>query len=51
MRVLDHVEAVITDDDVAEDWQLKDVYATLHPARAKLAAIDFQMTEALDNTQ
>ena len=51
MRVLDHVEAVITDDDVDEDWQLKDVHTTLHPTRTKLAAIDFQMSEALDDTQ
>jgi hypothetical protein len=32
MRVLDHVEAVITDDDIDEDWQLKDIRATLRPA-------------------
>jgi NAD(P)H-dependent FMN reductase len=51
MRVLDHVEAVITDDDLDEDWQLKDIRATLHPVQPALAAIDFQMTEALDDTQ
>ena len=52
MRVLDdHVEAVITDADVDADWQLKDVQATLFPVLARLAAIDFQMTEALKDTQ
>jgi hypothetical protein len=25
MRVLDHAEAVITDDDVDGNWQLKDI--------------------------
>jgi NAD(P)H-dependent FMN reductase len=47
MRVLDHVEAVITDHDVDEDWQLKDIDSTLRPVRPALAAIDLQLTEAL----
>jgi NAD(P)H-dependent FMN reductase len=51
MRILDHVEAVITDDDLDEDWQLKDIRATLRPVIPELAAIDSQMTEALDDTQ
>jgi hypothetical protein len=51
MRVLDHVEAVITDDDLDGDWQMKDIHATLHPVLPTLAAIDVQMTEALDDTQ
>lgn len=51
MRVLDHVQAVITDADVDDDWQLKDVHATLRPVLPQLAAIDFQLTEALDDTQ
>jgi hypothetical protein len=52
MRVADdHVEAVITDDDVDADWQLKDIHATLFPVLARLAAIDFQLTEALKDTQ
>jgi NAD(P)H-dependent FMN reductase len=51
MRILDHVEAVITDDDLDEDWQLKDIRATLRPVIPALAAIDFQMTDALDDTQ
>jgi NAD(P)H-dependent FMN reductase len=52
MRVLDdHVEAVITDDDVDADWQLKDVHATLRSTAARLAVIDSQLTEALEDTQ
>jgi NAD(P)H-dependent FMN reductase len=52
MQVLDdHVEAIITDNDVDADWQLIDVAATLHPNRAKLALIDSQLTEALRDTQ
>jgi len=51
MRVLDHAEAFIIDDDVDEDWQLKDIRATLRPVLPALAAIDFQMTEALDDAQ
>jgi NAD(P)H-dependent FMN reductase len=48
MRVLDdHVEAVITDEDVDADWQLKDVAATLEPIAGRLAAIDAQMAVAL----
>ncbi|HTZ26180.1 MAG TPA: hypothetical protein VMC83_19455 [Streptosporangiaceae bacterium] len=37
------------------DWGypavLKDIRATLHPVLPTLAAIDIQMTEALDDTQ
>jgi NAD(P)H-dependent FMN reductase len=52
MRVTDdHVEAVITDEDVDGDWQLKDVHTTLFPVRTRLAAIDFQLTEALEDAQ
>jgi NAD(P)H-dependent FMN reductase len=52
MRVTDdHVEAVITDEDVDGDWQLKDVHTTLFPVRTRLAAIDFQLTAALEDTQ
>lgn len=51
MRVLDHAEAVITDNDVDEDWQLKDIPATLRPVLPALAAIDLQLTEALNDAQ
>jgi len=52
MRVLDdHVEAVITDDDVDEDWQLKDIDATLRPNLPLIRKIDGELVEALDDTQ
>jgi NAD(P)H-dependent FMN reductase len=52
MLVLDdHIEAIITDNDIDTDWQLIDVETTLHPTLAQLAAIDSQMTEALNDTQ
>jgi NAD(P)H-dependent FMN reductase len=48
MRVLpDHVEAIITDDDVDAGWQLIDADATLRPTRPQLAKIGSQLTEAL----
>jgi hypothetical protein len=52
MRVLDdHIEAVITDDDVDADWQLVNVHATLRPVLPQPRTIDAQLTEALDDTQ
>jgi len=52
MRELpDHLEIVITDDDVDEDWQLRQVDAVMRPYRARARAIDAQMVEALDDTQ
>ncbi|WP_034261165.1 NADPH-dependent FMN reductase [Actinospica robiniae] len=51
MRVVDHVGAVITDADVDEDWQLRDIDATLGPVLPALAAIDLQLTEALAEPQ
>ncbi|MFD9895257.1 NADPH-dependent FMN reductase [Amycolatopsis sp. NPDC059027] len=52
MRVLDtHVEAVITDQDVDENWQLRDLDGTLRPNRALLRKIDEEMTEALADGQ
>ncbi|GAA1969280.1 hypothetical protein GCM10009754_48260 [Amycolatopsis minnesotensis] len=48
MRLLDtHVEAVITEQDVDEDGQLRDLYSTLQPNRDLLRKIDAEMTEAL----
>ncbi|MCG3756152.1 NADPH-dependent FMN reductase [Amycolatopsis sp. Poz14] len=48
MRVLDtHVEAIITDADVDDNGQLRDVEGTLRPNRALLRKIDEEMTEAL----
>lgn len=41
MAVLEnHVEAVITDDDVDPDWQLTDPAATLRPALPQLRRVD-----------
>lgn len=52
MRELeDHLEVVITDDDVDGNWQLKDLDATLSPYAAQISAIDAQMIEALKDSQ
>jgi NAD(P)H-dependent FMN reductase len=52
MRALDnHLELVVKNDDVDENWQLKDVEATLTPYRDQLRAIDEQMIEALKDGQ
>jgi NAD(P)H-dependent FMN reductase len=52
MRALDdHVEIVITDDDVDGSWQLKDLDATMRPYREQTRTIDAQMVEALKDTQ
>ncbi|WP_327350926.1 NADPH-dependent FMN reductase [Streptomyces sp. NBC_01304] len=52
MRSLDdHLELVITDQDVDDAWQLKDVNATLHPYRDQVRAIDEQMIQALKDGQ
>jgi NAD(P)H-dependent FMN reductase len=48
MRVLDHVEAVIADDDVDAGGQLIDSGATLAPTLGQLAKLDAQLTEALE---
>ncbi|MEU4654989.1 NADPH-dependent FMN reductase [Streptomyces sp. NPDC023723] len=50
MRVLDHVEAVITGDDIDGHWQLKDLDATFGSVVPTLAAIDSQMSQALHDT-
>ena len=48
MRELDdHLEVVITEADVDEDWQLKDLGSTLRPYVAKTRMIDVQMVDAL----
>jgi NAD(P)H-dependent FMN reductase len=45
------VELKITDDDVDEQWQLKDIEAIMSPYRGQLRDIDAQMVEALKDTQ
>lgn len=47
----DHLELVVTDDAVDEDWQLRDVEATLHPYQVQVKAISAQLLEALQDTQ
>jgi NAD(P)H-dependent FMN reductase len=48
MRELaDHLELVITEDDVDDEWQLKDVGATLRPYVEQIRAIDNQMTDEI----
>ena len=41
----------VTDDDVDENWQLRDLEAIMHPYRAQMRTIDAQMAEALEDTQ
>ncbi|MFE9577322.1 NADPH-dependent FMN reductase [Nocardia sp. NPDC006044] len=49
MRLLGtHVEAVITEQDVDENRQLRDLDATLHPNRELLRTIGAEMSRALD---
>jgi NAD(P)H-dependent FMN reductase len=47
----DHLEVVIVDDDVDDDWQLRDLDAVMRPYHEQLKAIDEQMVEALEDTQ
>lgn len=52
MRELDqHLEVVITDDDVDDDWQLRDLDAVMQLYHAQTKLIDAQMIEALQDTQ
>jgi NAD(P)H-dependent FMN reductase len=49
-QIEDHLELVISDDDVDGDWQLKDIDATLGPYRDRIKVVDGQLTEALDRS-
>jgi NAD(P)H-dependent FMN reductase len=50
MRALpDRLEVSIADDQVDQDWQLKDLEATMSPYRDRLHQIDAQMIEALED--
>lgn len=52
MRELDqHLEVVITDNDVDDNWQLRDLGAVMHPYHAQTKLIDAQLIEALQDTQ
>jgi hypothetical protein len=43
----DHLEIVITEDDVDEEWQLRDLSAVMAPYVEQTQRIDAQMTEAI----
>jgi hypothetical protein len=47
----DHLEVIITEDDVDGNWQLRDLDATLRPYRAETRKIDAEMVEALKDTE
>ncbi|NKF24264.1 NADPH-dependent FMN reductase [Solimonas marina] len=50
MRELNqHLEVVITDKDVDDDWQLRDLDAVMHPYCTAALRIDAQMVEALES--
>jgi NAD(P)H-dependent FMN reductase len=52
MRELDdHLEVFITDDDVDERWQVRELDTVMRPYHAQVKAIDAQMVEALEDTQ
>jgi len=46
----DHLEVVITEDDVDDSWQLADLSAVMTPYVEQTRRIDVQMTEAIKNT-
>jgi NAD(P)H-dependent FMN reductase len=43
----DRIEIVITDDDVDEEWQLRDLDATLGPYREQVRRLDAQLVAVL----
>ena len=52
MRALEqHIEIVVTDDDVDDNWQLRDLEGLMRPYRPQVRTIDAQMVEALEDTQ
>jgi NAD(P)H-dependent FMN reductase len=52
MRELDqHLEIAIPEDDVDENWQLRDLEVTLRPYFDKTRALDEQLIEALEDSQ
>jgi NAD(P)H-dependent FMN reductase len=52
MRQLDdHLEVIISDDDVDENWQLRDLETLMRPYRSQIRTIDAQLVEALEDTQ
>jgi NAD(P)H-dependent FMN reductase len=52
MRKLDdHLEVIISGDDVNENWELRDLETLMRPYRAQIRTIDAQLVEALEDTQ
>jgi NAD(P)H-dependent FMN reductase len=52
MRPLrDRLEIIVTDGDVDEDWQLRDLGAPLGPYREQVRQLDAQLVEAITDTQ
>jgi NAD(P)H-dependent FMN reductase len=50
VELTDHLEVVISEDDVDEQWQLKDLDVLLSPYRQQARAIDGEMTAALSGS-
>lgn len=46
-ELADHLEIVITEDDIDENWQLNDVETILQPHSGQIRVLDTQMIEAL----
>jgi NAD(P)H-dependent FMN reductase/DNA-binding MarR family transcriptional regulator len=52
MRELaDHLEVIITKDDLDEQWQIKDIDGLLQPHHDQIRTLDTQMVEALKATE
>jgi NAD(P)H-dependent FMN reductase len=52
MRPLaNQIEIVITDEDVDESWQLRNLDATLRPYLQQIRQLDAQLIEAIEDTQ
>jgi NAD(P)H-dependent FMN reductase/DNA-binding MarR family transcriptional regulator len=52
MRELEnHLEVIITKDDLDEQWQIKDINAILQPYREQIRTLDTQMVEALKTAE
>jgi NAD(P)H-dependent FMN reductase len=52
MRPLkDRIEIVVTDEDVDEHWQLRNIDATLGPYREQVRQLDAQLVESLAETR
>jgi hypothetical protein len=50
MNILeDHLEIVITEDDIDDEWQLLDLGAVMAPYVDQTQRIDAQMVEAIKN--